>query len=182
MMNHNRDSDHPSKKKCNKFPDCGRTEGCWYVHGQQINPHTTPQGAQENTLFICKVCEQVFLSRNDMMFHKKRTHPSEIICSNFLNGYCRRGISGEFCWYRHENKSTVVQSVARPQINLPPPGSPSWNMDFPQHPTMGLSSVVGLQKQMMGVLQQQIQEQQLQQNQHQQQMAWLLNQLVNLNM
>ena len=182
MMNHKRDSDHPSKKKCNKFPDCERTEGCWYIHGTQVITHTNPQGAQENTTFICNVCEQVFTSRNEMMFHKKRIHPSDILCSNFLNGYCRRGISGEFCWYRHENQSTVVQSVARPQINLPPPGSSSWNMDFPQHPTMGLSSVVGIQKQMMGVLQQQIQEQQRQQHQHQQQMSVLMNQLVNLNM
>ena len=57
MMNHKRDSDHPSKKKCNKFPDCERTEGCWYIHGTQVITHTNPQGAQENTTFICNVCE-----------------------------------------------------------------------------------------------------------------------------
>ena len=117
-----------------------------------------------------------------MMFHKKRVHPSDILCSNFLNGYCRRGISGEFCWYLHNKQSMTVKSVARPQIILPPPGSPSWNTDFPQHPTMGLSSVVGLQQHMMGVINQQRQEQQMQYQQHQQQMNMLMNKLVNLNM
>ena len=155
MMNHKRDSKHPSKRKCNIFPDCERTEGCWFVHGTQVIHHETPQEAQENNLFTCNVCEQVFTSRNEMMFHKKRIHHSDILCSNFLNGYCRRGISGEFCWYLHKKQSTTVQNVARPQINLPPPGSPTWNTDFPKHPTMGLSSVVGLQQQMLGLIHQQ---------------------------
>ena len=30
MMDHNRDSDHPSKKKCNQH-DCLISK-CWYVH------------------------------------------------------------------------------------------------------------------------------------------------------
>ena len=116
------------------------------------------------------------------MFHKKRVHPSDILCSDFLNGYCRRGISGEFSWYLHNKQSTTVQSVARPQISLPPPGSPHWDTDFPAIPTMSKNSVVGLQQTLMGVLQQQRQEQQLQHHQHQQQMSILMNQLVNLNM
>ena len=182
MMDHKRDSDHPSKKKCNKFPDCEREGSCWYVHERPMGPQTNPQTSQENQSFSCNVCEQVFTTRNDLMFHKKRVHPSNIICSNFLNGYCRRGTSGEFCWYQHEQPPTAVQSVARPQTTLPAPGSTNWNTDFPVHPAMGQSSVVGLQKHMMGALQQQRQEQQLQHQQHQHQMAVLMNQLVNLNM
>ena len=117
-----------------------------------------------------------------MMFHKKRVHPSNVVCSNFLNGYCWRGISGEFCCYKHESQQTSVQIVARPPIILPPPGSPSWNTDFPPIPTTGHSPKVGLKQQTMGVIQQQRQEQQLQQQQHQQQMAFMMNQLMNLNM
>ena len=40
MMDHKRDSDHPSKKKCNKFPDCEREGSCWYVHERPMGPQT----------------------------------------------------------------------------------------------------------------------------------------------
>ena len=115
------------------------------------------------------------------MFHKKRAHPSNIMCTNFLNGYCRRGNTGEHCWYRHDQLPTTAPSVARPQVSPSPPGSTSWNLDFPVHPTMGQSPVVGLQQQMIAILKQQTQQQQ-QQQQHQQQMNILMSKLVNLNM
>ena len=181
MMDHKRDSDHPSKHKCNKFPECERGDQCWYVHGKQIVQQGTHRKAQENPTFACNVCEQVFTDRNIMMFHKKRVHPSNIMCSNFLNGYCRRGISGEFCWYKHEAQHTPAPNVARPPNILPPPGSPSWDTDFPPHPTMGQSPMVGMKQQVLVILQQQRQEQQIQQQKHQQQMAVMMNQLMNLN-
>ena len=181
MMDHKQDSDHPSRKKCNK-PDCERGERCWYVH-RNIVPLGNQQTAQENTSFTCNDCQQIFSERSALMFHKKRTHPSNIICKNFLNGHCRQGNDGERCWYRHEILPTLALNVARPQIILPPPGSPNWDQDFPVIPTMGRSSMVGLQQQMMVTLQRQKQEQQLQQQQqHQQQMAIIMGQLVNLNM
>ena len=87
MMDHKRDSDHPSKRKCNRLPDCEKGSQCWFVHSGQVRPQT-PSRAQSNpTVLTCRDCEQVFSDRNDLMFHKKRAHPSNIMCSNFLNGF-----------------------------------------------------------------------------------------------
>ena len=182
MMDHKRDSDHPSKHKCYKIPECERGDKCLYVHGKQIVQQGTHRKAQANPTFACNVCEQAFTDRNIMIFHKKRVHPSNTMCSNFLNGYCQRGIKGEFCWYKHEPQHTPAPNVARPTNNLPPPGSPSWDTDFPPHPTMGQSPMVGMKQQVLEILQQQRQEQQIQQQKHQQQMAVMMNQLMNLNM
>ena len=181
MMDHKRDSDHPSKRKCNQFPDCERGVRCWYRHIGQVSPQASRITEPQTTSFTCKDCEQVFNNKNELMFHKKRAHPSNIMCTNFLNGYCRRGNTGEHCWYRHDQLPTTAPSVARPQISPSPPGSTSSNLDFPVHPTMGQSPVVGLQQQMIAILKQQTQQQQ-QQQQHQQQMNILMSKLVNLNM
>ena len=37
MMDHKHDSDHPSKRKCNKFPDCERAKECWFVHHIEVH-------------------------------------------------------------------------------------------------------------------------------------------------
>ena len=177
MMDHKRDSDHPSKKKCNKFPNCERGERCWYMHNTQVHSQITHVRSQVVTQLACNLCEQVFTKRNELMFHKKRVHPSNIVCSNFLGGYCRRGVSGEFCWYRHDQLPVSATNVRRPQISLPPPGSTSWDTDFPAIPTMAQSPVVGLQQQIMNVIQQQKQQQQ-----HQQKLNMMMSQLMNLNM
>ena len=59
MMDHKRDSDHPSKRKCNKFPDCGRGDQCWYVHGREIVQQGPQRIAQQNSILVCNVCEQI---------------------------------------------------------------------------------------------------------------------------
>ena len=178
MMDHKRDSDHPSKRKCNRLPDCEKGSKCWFVHSGQVRPQTSSRAPANSTVLTCRDCEQVFSDRNDLMFHKKRAHPSNIMCSNFLNGYCRRGVSGEFCWWRHDQLQAPAPSVERPQTSLPSPGSPSWNLDFPVNPTIGQNPVVGLQQQMVKMLEQQ----ELQQQQQQQQMNVLMKQLMSLNM
>ena len=172
-MDHKRDSDHPSKRKCNQQPDCERGVKCWYKHTNHVLSQVTQNSQPQLTSWTCKECEQVFSNKNKLMFHKKRAHPSNIICTNFLNGYCRRGVTGEHCWWRHDQLPTAAPSVARPNTILPPPGSPNWNMDFPTFPTMAQGSMVGLQQQMMMVLQQQ--------QQHQQQVEVMMTRLMNLN-
>ena len=181
MMDPKRDSDHPSKRKCNQFPDCERGVRCWYRHIGQVSPQVVQRTGTQATSFTCKDCEQVFNSKNELMFHKKRAQTSNIICTNFLNGYCRRGATGEHCWYRHNQLPTAAPSVARPQASLPLPGSTSWNLDFPLHPTMGQSPVVGLQQQMNAILEQQRQQQQ-QKQQHQQQVNLIMSKLINMKM
>ena len=181
MIDHKRDSDHPSKRKCNQFPDCERGVRCWYRHIGQVSPQVVQRTGNQATSFTCKNCEQVFNNKNELMFHKKRAHPSNIMCTNFLNGYCRRGVTGEHCWYRHDQLPTTVSNVARPPVSLPPPGSTSWDSDFPLHPAMEQRPMVGMHQQvwlMMHQQKKQLQEQQ----QQQQQLTTIMTQLMNLNM
>ena len=177
MMDHKRDSDHPSKRKCNRIPDCERGLLCWFVHRDNVPPQLSSRAPTQPTNYTCRDCEQVFSDRNELMFHKKRAHPNNIMCSNFLNGYCRRGISGEFCWWSHNQLQNPAPSVERPTISLPPPGSQSWNSDFPVLPTISQSPMVGLQHQLMKALE----LQRLQQQQQQQQMNIMMSQLMNLS-
>ena len=180
MMDHKRDSDHPSKRKCNK-PECERGVLCWYVHRIHVPQQAVQIPQQQISVLTCKDCQQVFTNRNDLMFHKKRVHVSNIICKYFLEGNCRRGYAGQECWYRHDQQGGAAINVARPQIILPPPGSTSWDQDFPLHPIMGQNSMVGLKHQMTMILQQQTQIQKQQQEQHLQQVNSIMAQLMNLN-
>ena len=179
MMDHKRDSDHPSKRNCNK-PDCERGILCWYKHRSHVLPQAVQNVANNTSLLTCKDCQQVFTSRNDLMFHKKHAHVSNIVYKYFLEGNCRRGTAGDLCWYCHDTLGAVT-NVARPTIILPPPGSPSWDQDFPIHPTMGQKPLVGLKQQMTMILQQQAQQQKQQQQQHLLQMNNIMSQLMNMN-
>ena len=179
MMDHKRDSDHPSKRKCNQDPDCERGARCWYVHRTPASAQTLRAGQQEEML-TCTTCHYNFRSRNELMMHKKTEHLGNNTCRAFLAGYCRRG--AQHCWNRHDATPTLAPNVVRNQILLPPPGSTSWDQDFPQHPTMGPSPLVGLHQQLWAMMHQQKQQQTKQQQEHQQQMAAMMSQLMNLNM
>ena len=133
MMDHKRDSDHPSKRKCNKLPDCERGSECWFVH----NINKSPQANIREQSLSCNTCHNN-CGIIDLMFNKKKEHPE--MFTKFQEGSCRRNTS---CWFLH-NQLPPAPSVARNQLNLPPPGTTSWNTDFPQHPTMG--PVVGFQQ------------------------------------
>ena len=41
MLDHKRDSDHPSKRKCNQQPDCERGVKCWYKHTNHMLSQVT---------------------------------------------------------------------------------------------------------------------------------------------
>ena len=179
-MDHKRDSDHPSKRKCNQYPDCSRPR-CWYIHPNQEVSDNALRPTEKK--FNCKTCQQDFSDKNELMHHKKREHPSNIMCQYFLSGNCRQSANqGAKCWYRHNLLPITAQNVERVNIPIPPHGRPSWNQNFPPMPTLSQSPVVGLQQQIMAVLQQQRQEQQNQQNQHQQQMSLMMTQMMKMNM
>ena len=143
-----------------------------------LNIGASPNSSQEATHLACNIRQQIFSERNDLMFHKKRVHPSNIVCSNFLAGYCRRGASGDNCWYNHNQVPIVATNVAKSPVSLPPPGSTSWDTDFPLHPAMDQRPMVGLQKQVWTMMQQQ----QVKQQQEQQQLSIIMKQIMNLNM
>ena len=109
------------------------------------------------------------------MHHKKREHPSNIICKYFMTNNCRRSArQGADCWYRHEMLPVTAQSVARQNQNMPQIGSPDWNTNFPKLPTLSQSTVVGLKQQMWTMMNQQ--------NQQQQEMKLMMSQIMSLNM
>ena len=104
LMNH-RKLEHPSNRKCRDFAigACLRGDLCWYVHenvmelssqNSQVVPHQGEDKIQ------CYICKKEFSSKNEMMNHKKREHPSNIVCKNFCLGNCRR--SEEQGWYLHK--------------------------------------------------------------------------------
>ena len=181
MMDHKRDSDHPSKKKCNA-PDCQRPK-CWYVHTAQIISNSPRENPREQPRFICKNCQNEFSDRNELMHHRKREHPSNIICKYFLSNNCRRSANqGALCWYRHDHLPSTATSVINTAPYAATSASPSWNTNFPPLPTMSQSSMVGLQQQVLNMIQQQKVQQQQQQQQHQQQMTIMMSQMMNMNM
>ena len=136
MMNHRKQM-HPSNRKCRNFPgNCKHAELCWYVHDESMmeldseSQEPQPEEAQVK----CYVCNKVFNSRNELMNHRKREHPSFILCKDFLSGNCRR--SEKECWYihqtflpRHVTTSNVSSNIvnsnplsqSRQDIQAPPP-------------------------------------------------------------
>ena len=50
--------------------------------------------------FTCHYCEEVFLSKSDVMIHTKNNHCDKVKhCENFLNGCCS---FQENCWFLHD--------------------------------------------------------------------------------
>ena len=181
MMDHKRDSDHPSKKKCNE-PDCQRPQ-CWYVHTPQNISNSPRENPRVQPRFTCTTCQNGFSDRNELMHHRKREHPSNIICKHFLANNCRRSANqGALCWYRHDHLPATAPAVVNTAPFSATSASASWNTNFPPIPTMSQSSMVGLQQQVMKMIQQQKVQQQQQQQQHQQQMNIMMSQMMNMNM
>ena len=55
MMYQKRDSDHPSKKKCN-LPDCQKSK-CWYVHTTLMPTSNDVINQQDIQRFKCKISQ-----------------------------------------------------------------------------------------------------------------------------
>ena len=179
MMDHKRDSNHPSKRKCNN-PNCQHTR-CWYVHTTLVTPEV--QRTEEPSRLTCTSCQNTFSDRNEVMHHRKREHPSNIMCKYFLTNTCRRSANqGALCWYRHEMLPTNAPPVANTAPFVATSASPSWNINFPPLPIMSSSSMVGLQQQMMTMIQQQKLQQEQQHQQHQQELNIVMTRMMNMNM
>ena len=128
MMDH-RKQNHPSKKLCWNKLDClykDRTPGCWYFHPEQ--PQNQQSTTRHNnsttgeTNFTCNSFKKTFVTKNDMMMHKKHEHQTTFVCKEFTQNSCQRGELGEHCWYLHTPQNNLV-----PDINS--------RQDFPQIPT-----------------------------------------------
>ena len=75
-MNH-RKSQHPSQKKCRYFKlnACDfDAETCWYRH------ESNKKEGEENIVVChsCKDCDDEFVSKSELMKHRKRMHKSKV--------------------------------------------------------------------------------------------------------
>ena len=99
LMNH-RKAEHPSAKKCRyfamgqcKFDD----EVCWYSHVLN-NQKDKKDPLSENT---CKECNNTFLTKTELMKHKKKSHKDKIqTCRKYSQGNC--SFDENSCWYSHD--------------------------------------------------------------------------------
>ena len=132
-MSH-RKEEHPSHKKCRYYSkgECAfSSEDCWYLHEDKVS--NAESSLNTVTEFQCFVCNNTFMSKYDLMQHKRKHHPSKIPCTKFQNGTCDR--SAEDCNYKHiliTTKETSNNITANPWA---PPLHKVLQKDFSQNPS-----------------------------------------------
>ena len=101
--------EHPSHKECRYYlkAECVfSSEKCWYLHEDKVS--NVNSGFKSGTEFQCFVCKKTFMSKYDLMQHKRNHHPSKIPCTKFQSGTCDR--STEDCNYKHILPTTNEKS------------------------------------------------------------------------
>ena len=74
-------------------------EVCWYSHDLNANSNSIIKNK-----YVCKYCDQVFQSKNELMKHRIVKHfQSVALCRDDINNECKHK---DECWYRHEMKIT----------------------------------------------------------------------------
>ena len=132
LMNH-RKEEHPSHKKCRYYlkGECNfSAEDCWYLHENEDKGNIPSHSNAEN--FQCFVCKDNFMSKHDLMQHKKKNHSSQTLCEKFKQGVCER--SAQECHYKHPQTSTK-QNTSGQKPNPWAQKLPTVQKDFyqPQH-------------------------------------------------
>ena len=132
LMSH-RKEDHPSNKTCRYYikGECHfSAEECWYLH--KVKPNSGDSD-ERNAEFQGFVCKNIFSSKYDLMEHKKKNHPSKILCTKFQKRECKR--SSEDCRYLHVLSTSVPGVGSISSQNAPAQKLSSvWQQDFPQLP------------------------------------------------
>ena len=108
LMNHRKEL-HPSKKKCNKFPDgkCIRGKTCWYVHEEDLMD-VDESFKKEEMLHKCYICEDAFRTKDQLKKHRKREHPENTQnCEKFAINRCPR--NDDQCWYKHRDQEKTKE-------------------------------------------------------------------------
>ena len=108
LMKH-RKTDHPGTVAyCTKFEagNCSfNAEFCWWSHEKKEQ--------MEN--IQCFFCGSAFMSKSELMSHRKQVHSSIIRpCTNNLNGGCR--FQEKFCWFSHKIESDNKRAQNRTEF------------------------------------------------------------------
>ena len=65
----------------------------------EVEDKTADPSVRDNSM-KCDFCEELFMNRQDLMFHNKKEHEEKVqICWNFKKGNCLFGDSN--CWFLH---------------------------------------------------------------------------------
>ena len=71
-------------------------ETCWWNH--------TKNSELKDDTVVCFTCDETFVSKNDMMKHRKCEHEAMVRpCSNFLKNNCQR--QDNTCWFIHKDEA-----------------------------------------------------------------------------
>ena len=114
LMKHRKEI-HPSNIICRYFSTdkgCNYGDECIYVHevkmvvGDSPTPGDVPTpltpAPVSSTMIVCKICNEQFNSKHNLMSHRKQKHIESVKqCRDHLQNTCRRG-EGR-CWYKHES-------------------------------------------------------------------------------
>ena len=113
LMNHRKLIHIEKVKPCSYFLEghCNFEDECWYNH--------SITGSNDlKTEFKCRVCDNIFIDRNDFMKHRKKEHVQNVVfCKNALKGTCKFG--AKKCWFNHnENEMSYISQNVEDSDNL----------------------------------------------------------------
>ena len=64
--------------------------------------HLSQSTHKEDNNFNCHACQKLFISKSDLMQHRKLDHPQIVkTCKYFIKGNC--AYKNNICWYKHDN-------------------------------------------------------------------------------
>jgi hypothetical protein len=90
---------------------------CLYVHEEVLqdegNEAAHEKHTQREARIICRICNEEFSDKNEMMMHRKTDHIDKVnMCKNILAGInCRKGPI--YCWYNHSRKAVETGELSR---------------------------------------------------------------------
>ena len=94
LMKHRKEAHSMTVGTCKKFiaKTCPFTSSaCWWRHDNSKDDRSN---------FSCYICEKTFVSRTEMMIHRKKYHIDMVPrCNQFEKGSCK--FQSEFCWFKH---------------------------------------------------------------------------------
>ena len=102
-MEHRRDVHKSGNKVCRYFKDgtcyfMDEEKGkCWYLHTNE--KILSNENCNE---FECKSCDKIFISKSDVMNHRKEKHEDKVpLCNDIKDGkVCLRSR----CWFSHKKR------------------------------------------------------------------------------
>ena len=114
LMNHRQDALPDNRRRCKNYinGECEYSaEGpheCWWRHEAKATSHKKDSSELQE---ICNICDEMFKTKSEMMFHKKNENLEKVpSCKKISLGRC--DYPAPECWFRH-NFSQSEQTYDR---------------------------------------------------------------------